>query len=412
MSEMTIAQVPLFASLPINEIRRLRETLSVRSLPKNAVLFREGDRGDYFYVILEGQLDIIKAQGTPEEHIIATRGPGDFIGEISLLESDGLRTAGVVVRSAARLLEMTRADFDSLLNRNPMMAYEMVHVLGTRLKASHDAAILDLQEKNRILAEAYDELRANQAQLIEKEKLEHELQVAYEIQMSILPQELPEVTGYGFSALMVPARRVGGDFYDFIHLDKGLLGIAIGDVADKGVPSAIFMAQTRALLRAEAERSVSPRHVLEQVNLLLQNMNYAGIFVTVLYGVLDPSQGKFQYARAGHELPLIISAKGEVHFAEYNPGLALGVLDTLLVDEQEIKLAPGETLLLYTDGVTDARSSQGEFFGAERLKSVASEVCKEPADKLRKQIYQAIKLHQGEFRQEDDITMVVLQRNV
>jgi CRP-like cAMP-binding protein len=195
MSEMTIAQVPLFASLPINEIQRLQDTLSVRILPENTVLFKEGDRGDYFYVILDGQLDIIKAQGTPEEHIIATRGPGEFIGEISLLEHDGLRTAGVVVRSAARLLEMTRADFDSLLNRNPMMAYEMVHVLGTRLKASHDAAILDLQEKNRILAKAYDELRANQAQLIEKEKLEHELQVAYEIQISILPQELPEVTG-------------------------------------------------------------------------------------------------------------------------------------------------------------------------------------------------------------------------
>jgi len=412
MSEMTIAQVPLFASLPLDELRHLQDTLTVRTIPEKTVLFEEGDIGEYFYVILEGQLEIIKAQGTPEEHIIAVRGPGEFIGEISLLERDGLRTAGVVARSQARLLEMTRADFDSLLNRNPMMAYEMVHVLGTRLKASHDAAIRDLQEKNQSLAEAYEELRANQEQLIEKEKLEHELQVAYEIQVSILPQELPEVPGYGFSVLMVPARRVGGDFYDFIQLERGLLGIAIGDVADKGVPSAIFMAQTKALLRAEAESSRSPSHVLEQVNRLLQDMNHAGIFVTVVYGLLEPVSGIFRYARAGHELPLVLSRNGEVRFAEKGQGIALGVTDTLMVDEQQVLLAPGDSLLLYTDGVTDTRGPQGEYFGAERLKAAAREAYSKSAEKLRQRILQSVSLHQGSAPQDDDITMVVVQRSV
>lgn len=411
MSEMTIAQVPLFASLPLDELRHLQDTLTIRTISDNTVLFEEGDIGEYFYVILEGQLEIIKAQGTPEEHVIGVRGPGEFIGEISLLERDGLRTAGVIARSTARLLEMTRADFDGLLNRNPMMAYEMVHVLGTRLKASHNDAIRDLQEKNQSLAAAYEELRANQEQLIEKEKLEHELQVAYEIQISILPQDLPEVAGYDFSALMVPARRVGGDFYDFIQLDDGLVGIAIGDVADKGVPSAIFMAQTRALLRAEAESSASPRHVLKRVNRLLQDMNHAGIFVTVLYGLLEPESGIFRYARAGHELPLILSGNGSVRFAEKNQGIALGVTDTLLVDEQQVLLAPGDSMLLYTDGVTDARNPQGEYFGAERLITAAGEACREPATVLRQQIHQAVSLHQGSAQQDDDITLVVVQRN-
>lgn len=411
MSELTIAQVPLFACLPLEELRHLQETLKVRALPEGAVLFHEGEVGDYFYVILEGELEIIKAQGTQEEHIIAVRNSGEFIGEISLLERNGLRTAGVVARSPARLLELSRSDFDGLLNRNPMMAYEMVHVLGMRLRASHDAAIRDLQEKNQNLSEAYEELRSNQAQLIEKERLERELQVAYEIQVSILPQDLPEVPGYGFSALMVPARRVGGDFYDFIEMDDGLLGIAIGDVADKGVPAAIFMAQARALLRAEAEVSHSPGEVLKQVNRLLQSMNHAGIFVTVLYGVLDPKTGIFRYARAGHELPLVVLEDGETFFTEKSPGIALGVVETLPVDEQQVIISPGNCLLLYTDGVSDARNSQGDYFGLEHLKAVASEGYQDSADFMRQRIYQAVSRHQGDFQQDDDITLVVVRRS-
>ncbi len=412
MSELTIAQVPLFASLPLEELRHLQETLKVRALPEGAVLFREGEVGDYFYVILEGELEIIKAQGTPEEHVIAVRNSGEFIGEISLLERNGLRTAGVVARSPARLLEMSRADFDGLLDRNPMMAYEMVHVLGMRLRTSHDAAIRDLQEKNRTLAEAYEELRNNQEQLIEKEKLEHELQVAYEIQLSILPQDLPVIPGYGFASLMVPARRVGGDFYDFIEIGDGLLGIAIGDVADKGVPAAIFMAQTRALLRAEAEVSISPREVLKQVNRLLQCMNQAGLFVTVLYGILDSRSGIFRFTRAGHELPLVVRANQESVFVEKKNGLALGVMETMNLDEQQVVISPGSSLLLYTDGVTDARSSKGEYFGMDRLKAVVTKGYQDSADFLRQRILTEVRQHQGDFQQDDDMTLVVVHRGL
>lgn len=412
MSELTIAQVPLFTSLPLDELRHLQESLKVRSLPKGAVLFQEGDAGDYFYVIMEGEVEIIKAQGTPEERIIAVRHPGEFIGEISLLERNGLRTASVLARSQTQLLEMSRADFDGLLNRNPMMAYEMVHVLGMRLSASHDAAIRDLQEKNRTLAIAYDKLRLNQAQLIEKEKLEHELQVAYEIQLSILPQDLPVVPGYGFASLMVPARQVGGDFYDFIEIGDGLLGIAIGDVADKGVPAAIFMAQTRALLRAEAEVSNSPGEVLKQVNRLLQCMNQAGLFVTVLYGILDSRSGIFTFARAGHELPLVVHSDQESFFFEKEAGLALGVIETLSVQEQKVDISPGTSLLLYTDGITDARSSEGLYFGMDRLKAVVTEGYRDSADFLRQRIFAAVRQHQGDYQQDDDMTLVVIHRSM
>ena len=155
-------------------------------------------------------------------------------------------------------------------------------------------------------------LKAAQAQIIEKEKLEQELRTARRIQQSILPMELPRLPGYDFGATILSARTVGGDLYDFIPLGEGRLGIAVGDVSDKSVPAAIFMALTRSLLRAEATRSVvrppSPRQALQRVNKLLLDMNDAGMFVTLLYGILDGPRRTFSYPRAGHELPLIVHA--------------------------------------------------------------------------------------------------------
>src|SRR3712207_3101439 len=143
---------------------------------------------------------------------------------------------------------------------------------------------------------------AAQQQIIEKQRLEHELQLAYEIQTSILPRVLPQLQGYDFGATMVPARVVGGDFFEFVELGDDRVGIAVGDVTDKGMPAAIFMAQTHALLRAEAVRSAAPHEVLRCVNRHVVEMNAAGLFVTMLYGVLDRASASFSYARAGHEL--------------------------------------------------------------------------------------------------------------
>ena len=175
------------------------------------------------------------------------------------MNKDGLRTASVRAYSKSNLFEMTRSEFDSLINRNPTLAYEMVRVLSLRLKDSEATTIHDLREKNIQLTKAYQELEAAQAQLVEVEKLERELELAREIQLGILPRTLPEHPDAIFDACITPTRAVGGDFYDFIPKEDHVIGIAIGDVSDHGVPSALLMALTVTLLRAEVNREHAMR---------------------------------------------------------------------------------------------------------------------------------------------------------
>ncbi len=258
-------------------------------------------------------------------------------------------------------------------------------------------------------------MKAAQAQLIVKERLEQELRTAQRIQQSILPTELPRLPGYDFGACFIPARAVGGDLYDFISLGKGKLGVAVGDVSDKGVPAAIFMALTRSLLRAEATRAAwpraaSPRQVLERVNRLLLDMNDEGMFVTLLYGVLDSQQHTFAYARAGHELPLLLEADGSARLAAHGQGVPLGLFDNITLDEQTVSLSPGNALLLYTDGATDMTDSTEDLFGIERLQAAACAAghrC--TAQRLCDEIWRELAAHRGTAVQADDVALVAIR---
>ena len=409
MKEKLLARAPLFKCLPEDEIKKLTQTLSMREVPPTTILFQEGEIGDRFYIIIQGQIEVIKALGTPEERLIGMRGPGEFVGELSLINRAGLRTASVRSLGPAHLWEMSHKEFDALLHRQPNMAFELINVLSQRLTIAHDSTIQDLHEKNRELRQAYEELKAAQVQIIEKERLERELQVAFEIQTSILPQTLPELAGYDFGALMVPARAVGGDFYDIIPLSQNKVGIVIGDVADKGVPSAIFMAQTHALLYAMASRNSPPARVLQRVNQLLMKIGELSLFVTVLYGILDKRTNTFSYARAGHELPIIVSSDGQTQLAPYNQGQLLGILEKPTLDEQTVGIPPGGLILLYTDGVIDARHSNGYAFGLERLTSELEVMGNASAQELCDRLWQTLKAFHSETAQEDDVTLVTIR---
>lgn len=409
MKEKLLARAPLFKGLPEDEIRKLTQTLRVLEVPPSTVLFQEGDVGDRFYIIIQGQIEVIKALGTPEERFIGLRGPGEFVGELSLINRAGLRTASVRSLGPAHLWEMSHGEFDDLLHRQPSMAFELINVLSERLTIAHDSTIQDLQKKNVELTEAYEELKAAQAQIIEKERLERELQVAFEIQTSILPQTLPDLAGYDFGALMVPARAVGGDFYDILPLSSDKVGIIIGDVADKGVPSAIFMAQTHALLYAMATRDASPAWVLQRVNQLLIKMGESSLFVTVLYGILDRRTNLFSYARAGHELPIVVSANGKAEIAPYNQGQLMGVLDKPMLDEQTVSIPSGGVIVLYTDGVIDARHSNGDSFGLERLIKELELPRDGSAQDQCDRLWQVLSNFQSKDAQEDDVTLVIIQ---
>lgn len=409
MKESIIAQVPLFASLPEGEIHHLEAILRPVDFAAQSILIREGEYGDRFYVVVTGQIDIVKAIGTPEERLLGTRGRGEYAGEMGLLNPDGKRTASVRARTRVRALEMTRQDFDLLLQRQPRIAYELTRVLSARLAEADNATIRDLQDKNRQLQAAFDELRAAHAQIVEKEKLERELQVARQIQESILPRELPELAGFDFGARMIPTRAVGGDFFDLVSIDAGHVGIAVADVSDKGVPAAIFMALTRSLLRAEAMRTHSPRRVLEHVNDLLLDMNAADMFVTMLYGVLDGNKRTFRYARAGHPTPLVFGAHNRLVLPALKKAPPLAIYPSAPLDVQCIQLASRDMLVLFTDGITEAMNEQDELFGAERLIECGRARRGLTAQSLCDRLVQDVNAYRGPAPQSDDITIVAVR---
>lgn len=404
--ETVLSRVPLFDSLDREELQGVAAMLTPKEFAAGETLFREGDRGEHLYIIWDGLLEVVKAADTPDERLIARRGPGDYIGEMSLFKVNRRRTSTVRAAERVRVLEMGQGALDALLHRHPGLAYEMVRVLTERLEASQNSAIRDLQAKNEQLRRAYEELKAAQAQLIEKETMERELQVANRIQMSILPHSTPDLTGVDFGTKLVPMRGVGGDFFDFVPFGPELAGIAIGDVSGHGVPAALLMTTTLTLLRAESRRSRSPREVLLEVNRQLLGLRLNDMFVTMLYGVLDSTTGEFTYSRAGHELPILVDSGGNPVPQDLERGMILGFVDEPRLSEVSIKLDKGSALLLHTDGVIEAANSNSELFGEERLLQVLHQGRALSAQALCQRIFDGVTEYRGALAQQDDITLV------
>jgi serine phosphatase RsbU (regulator of sigma subunit) len=408
MRNVLLKQIPLFQSLPELEVAFLAENLRVVTFDSNTFLFQEGDQGDHFYVILAGEVEVLKAVADGDHYLIGIRGPGEYVGEMSLLNPSGLRTASLRARTAVETFEITRADFDALLGRQPNLAYPMIHVFSERLTSSHNTTIDALRQKNEQLTQAYADLQAAQAQMMEKVKLERELDVAHTIQQSMLPAILPDLAGFEFGAIMKPARWVGGDFYDFVPLDNRHIGIAIADVSGKGVSAAMFMALSRSLLRVEASRTLSPQTVLQNVNRHLLDMNAANMFVTILYGILDRETKQFNYVRAGHEPPLLIEADGRLSPIPIVHGQPVGLFDTPFLEEQTLTLTPGRTMVIYTDGVTDQLDPEKNFWGASQLQQALQTYQHKPAQTICEELFNEIYSFRGPSDQSDDITLVVV----
>ncbi len=278
----------------------------------------------------------------------------------------------------------------------------------------------EINEKSHKLKEQSDELAlwneklevrvADQvAQLEQFAKLEHELKVASDIQRSMLPRSIPHLEGYEIYANMIPAKTVGGDFYEFIPLGGDSLAIAIGDVADKGVPAALFMAMVRSFLRAEVKPEVSPKTVLELVNGHLLELNDKGIFVTILLGILNKETHRFTYTRAGHELPVLIDYRGSVKQLPKGAGQALGVFDSVILDEQIIDLADNSIMVLYTDGLSDAINRQNQMFGLRRMMRTLSKMPDQSVAHICDELFNAVLQHQKHLPQFDDMTVVAVR---
>jgi serine phosphatase RsbU (regulator of sigma subunit)/transcriptional regulator with GAF, ATPase, and Fis domain len=206
-----------------------------------------------------------------------------------------------------------------------------------------------------------------QQEAVKSERMERELQLAREIQTTFLPDRLPELPGWDIGARWQPARQVGGDFYDILILDDDRIGFVIADVADKGMPAALFMTLIRTLIRAAAKEKLSPASVLKQVNELLIPDSKHGMFVTVFYGVFSLNSGIVVYANAGHNPPIVKQINRAELIELTRTSIALGIFEDIEVEERELCMNPGDWILLYTDGITEAFSAKEEIFGTERL---------------------------------------------
>ena len=240
-------------------------------------------------------------------------------------------------------------------------------------------------------------------------QMESEMALARQAQKSILPMRSPKHTGYDVGSLIMPARAVGGDFYDFIPLDDQQLCIVIGDVSDKGLPAALFMAITFSLARVETERNMNQRKILENINKFLLNMK-AKMFVTLLYCVLDFQTGNLSYSRAGHLPPILVTRDGKIIDIPVNRGEALGVFENLELDEQQLTIPKGGLALFFSDGLYEAIDSDENAFGIDRVNEILIAHRNKTAKDICKRLWSAVQEFSGEVPHQDDFTAVIIKR--
>ena len=257
-------------------------------------------------------------------------------------------------------------------------------------------------------AEMWREAVASRDKLL---AIQNELTIANQMQQSILPSTFPSNRQYQVYGSMDPARDVGGDFFDIFQLEDGRVGLAIADVSDKGVPAALFMMSSRTLLKGSAIGNRRPGAALTEVNNLLSEDNDAAMFVTIFYGIYDPAAGTLDYANGGHNQPVLVRPDGTVTDLATTGGIALGVASGISYREAQISLEPGDSVVLYTDGVTEATDVAKEEFSMARLHEVFAGGSPRDAREINDRVFDAVRRFAGGAQQSDDITCLVLHCN-
>jgi NarL family two-component system response regulator LiaR len=257
------------------------------------------------------------------------------------------------------------------------------------------------------------ELEALRLIAADHQKVGQELALAGEIQASFLPEVLPDVPGWQLAARLEPARETAGDFYDLIPLPNGRLGILVADVADKGMGAALYMALSRTLIRTfAAEYHTRPDLVLGAVNGRILMDTRANLFVTVFYGILDPISGTLTYCNAGHNPPYLLNAEDRDSVQELGrTGIPLGIFEDVTWQQGAVPLAPGDVLVLYTDGITEAQDRREMFFGQERLLEIAQANLGRSAREIQDVLIAEVHKFVGDVPQFDDITLMVVVRD-
>lgn len=363
---------------------------------------RQIRKGKYeFYFAHNGVEALAMLYKNPDIEII--------LSDINMPEMDGLTLL-------AKINEM----------RNPAIRCIMVSAygdMGNIRQAMNNGAFdfatkpIDLDDLSLTIEKAVEQIEfvhQSQAEHSQLESLKSDLNVAREIQQSILPRIFPPFPEHtdvlDIAAVMDAAKDVGGDFYDFFALDDENIGFLIADVCGKGIPAALFMAVSRTLIRATAIRGINPQECISYSNNLLAVDSVDSMFVTVFYGIYNIKTGVIKYCNAGHNPPYILKSNGEAVELPMSEDLAVGVFDGVDFHDNQVQLEKGDSIVMFTDGVTEAMNVESEEFGNERLEKAlggeAGQSCQHIIDTVKTDL----KTFVGDADQSDDITMLVLKR--
>lgn len=421
MLDSALRQVPLFSQLPATALEALADSIGRRQLGSGEILFHQGEPGLECFVILEGQLEVITFVHGDELRLDVYR-PGQIIGEMALLDRSP-RSATVRALEAADLVVLGEEAFKTLLSSNPELAMSLLRSGTTRMRNTNQRMIADLERKNAELLAAYEQLKAAQSELIRLNRLEEELAVARRIQQSFLPRTLPALPGWQLAAYSRGAQAVGGDFYDCIELADGHLGLVVADVCGKGVTAALFVALTRSLLRAASQAPwiFQGRMVLDAESVLTGALwlvnDYicrehadSNMFITLFYAVLNPASGSLSYVNAGHNPPLLVTDGGaSIHETDAG-ALPVGIMPSQSYEVLRTSIGPGERLVAFSDGITEAMDVAGEPYNDERLHAALRANAALETPELVATIIAEVDAYATGAPQADDITLLIVTR--
>ena len=308
-----------------------------------------------------------------------------------------LREEGFRGHAVVPLIAQGRSIGTLIIDSRQARSFDATELRFLRLMANQAALAL---EKARLTEEE-----------VQRRRLEDELAVGRRIQLSLLPDHCPAIPGWECAAIYRPAREVSGDFYDFFDLPGGddRLGIVIADVADKGVPAALFMAMCRTTIRSTALSGRTPAQALQRANELILKDSRSDLFVSAFYAALCPTTGEFTYASAGHNRPYWFHSNGEMEQMRAI-GTILGALEDIVLEERRVILNPGDAVVFYTDGVSEAMNPNLEPFGEKRLEQVLRSHAADSAEDISRAILQAVRAFASDSPQSDDLTLIVLRR--
>jgi serine phosphatase RsbU (regulator of sigma subunit) len=352
------------------------------------------------------QVEAPELEIAPNDPILAYLANASGVVEVEKLELDSpaLRTMKEAdIKLVVPLV--SQGELIGLLNLGPRLSQQ-------EYSADDRKLLSDLSTQTAPAVRVAQLVRQQQQEAQERERIEQELRIARLIQQTLLPKTLPELPGYDVAAYYQPAREVGGDFYDFLDLEDGRLGLVVGDVTDKGVPAALVMATTRTMLRAAAQRLFPPGEVLRRANDALVTDIPPTMFITCLYAILEPESGRIVYANAGHDLPYRRRAGRSEGAEELRArGMPLGLMPGMSYEEKEIVLERGESVLFYSDGLVEAHDPRYEMFGFPRLQGLVGTHRSGGSSLIGFLLSELTRFTGEDWEQEDDITLVTLERS-